>query len=450
MSDFLGVAIFIFGLLLSIGLHELGHMWTAKKFGARVSAYMIGFGPTLWSKIKGDTQYGLKAIPLGGYVRIIGMFGPRNKPLPEKIERAARDSDLDEEAEEDEPFLRTLIENARAASLAEVAENPNTRAFYQLSVPKKITVMFGGPFMNLLLACVFLTAVQVGMGNPMATMEISKVTSCVPTEANPDGILSNDGTCGEGDFSLAHVIGIKVGDTLLKVNGTSIANWDDLGTALADLENTTTKITYKHGGSELTKQGVLSARVIPIYDNSGAPTGKTETVGFIGISPVIKMQGAPISSMPSYIGGQLKDTFAAILSFPKSIWSMGKSLFSSEPRPEDGPVSVIGISQISGQIASDGSSTTTDKLGSFLYLFGSLNLFLFAFNLVPILPLDGGHIAGAIYEGVRRQYAKLRGRPDPGPAYTARMMPLAYVMGLLLIGLAIVSILTDLIKPISF
>ena len=129
---------------------------------------------------------------------------------------------------------------------------------------------------------------------------------------------------------------------------------------------------------------------------------------------------------------------------------MGETLFSSEPRPADGPVSVVGISQISGQIASDGQATTTDKLASFLYLFGSLNLFLFAFNLVPILPLDGGHLLGAIYEGSRRQLARLRGQPDPGPVDTARMLPLAYVAGLFLIGLAIISILTDLIKPISF
>ena len=451
MSDLFGVAIFIFGLLLSIGLHEIGHMLPAKKFGVRVSQYMIGFGPTLLSKIKGDTEYGLKAIPLGGYVRILGMFGPRNKPLKRESVTTSRveDAQADDESEPDS-FFTTLIENARSVSATEISENPDKIPFYQLSAPKKFVVMFGGPFMNLILGSIFLMVAQVGIGNPVATTKIATVTSCIATEANPEGILSTDGTCGEGDFSPAHVIGIKPGDTLLKINNTQISAWSDLAATLTKLENTNTQVTFQHDGKLVSKFAVLPAREIPIYDATGQPTDKTETVGYVGVSPVIEMQSAPMSQMPSYLGGQLKDTFGAILSFPSSVWSMGETLFSSEPRPADGPVSVVGISQISGQIASDGQATTTDKLASFLYLFGSLNLFLFAFNLVPILPLDGGHLLGAIYEGSRRQLARLLGRPDPGPVDTARMLPLAYVAGLFLIGLAIISILTDLIKPISF
>ncbi|NBX71021.1 MAG: RIP metalloprotease, partial [Actinobacteria bacterium] len=190
MSGSFGVLIFILSLLASIGLHELGHMVPAKKFGVRVSQYMIGFGPTLWSRVRGETEYGLKAIPLGGYVRLIGMFGPGAKPRETLSESdsgellAASDSGIsqsvsDQEVAEnfdDEPktsFFNSLVESARQSSLQEIRAGEESRALYNLSAPKKFIVMFGGPFMNFVIACVLFTIAGVFVGTSVPTTSVA-------------------------------------------------------------------------------------------------------------------------------------------------------------------------------------------------------------------------------------------------------------------------------------
>lgn len=434
MSGLLGVVIFVLSLLASIGLHELGHMLPAKRFGVRVSQYMIGFGPTLWSKSKGDTEYGLKAIPLGGYVRIVGMFGPRKKPL----------------VEGEEGTFTSLIEGARAASLQEIREGEEDRAFYLLSAPKKFIVMFGGPFTNFLIACVLISIANVGLGLSTPTTTIAKVVDCVPTTANPEGILSTDNSCGSGLFSPAYSAGLKPGDQLVSVNGVTLTDWLSLGTVIDPLAGKRATIQILRDGEKQSLSIKLARREIPVYDEQGNDTGKKETVGFVGIRPQNATERRNILEMPGYIYGQVKTTLRALLSFPKATLSMSETLVTSKPRDENGPISVVGISQVSGQIATEDSVAISDKIYAFLMLIASINMFLFIFNLVPVLPLDGGHIAGAIYEGIRKQLARLRKKPDPGPVDTARMMPMALLMGVFLISIAVLSILLDLIKPISF
>ena len=141
----LGILIFVIGLLFSIAWHELGHLSTAKLFKIRVPQYMVGFGPTVWSRKKGETEYGVKAIPLGGYIRMIGMFPPRpgQDPGTVRVSSTGRFSQL--------------VDEARAASLEEVRPGDENRVFYKLSVPRKVVVMLGGPVMNLLIGVVLLT-----------------------------------------------------------------------------------------------------------------------------------------------------------------------------------------------------------------------------------------------------------------------------------------------------
>ena len=398
---------------------------------------------------------GLKAIPLGGYVRLIGMFGPGNRPEVASAETnfaqettGAESDDFDED--EEGSFFNSLVEGARQNSLREIREGEESRAFYNLSAPKKFVVMFGGPFMNFLIACTLFTIACVGVGTSVPTTGVGMIVACVPTNDNPTGIVSTDGSCSDGQASAAKVAGLKVGDKLLAVNSMKLSAWTDLAKSVQSLANKLATLEFDRNGQIKTVQVKLPAREIPIYDANGRDTGKTQVVGFVGVKPQFTSQTDSLGSMPGFIWKQVKDTGSAILSFPKAVISMGQTVFSSKPRPADGPVSVVGISQISGQIASDQGATATDKTWSFLMMIASLNMFLFMFNLVPILPLDGGHLSGAIYEGVRRQIARVRRKPLPGPADTVRMMPIAYVMGLLLIGLSIVSVLADLIKPISF
>src|SRR6187455_2095350 len=161
MLQVLGVVIFLFGLAVSIGLHELGHMVPAKKFGVRVSEYFVGFGPRVWSRQGKETEYGIKAIPLGGYVRLVGMIPPEEAVKPVKSRGR----------------IGNIIADARSASVDEVLDGEDHRAFYHLTWWRKVIVMFGGPFVNLVLAILLFTVVLVGIGTPTSSTTIHEVAS---------------------------------------------------------------------------------------------------------------------------------------------------------------------------------------------------------------------------------------------------------------------------------
>jgi RIP metalloprotease RseP len=185
--------------MVSIGLHEIGHLAPAKKFGVKVTQYMIGFGPTIWSKKKGDTEYGLKAIPLGGYIRMIGMVPPP---------RNGKDATG--------PFAE-IVNSARKQSMEEIELGDENKVFYKLSVPKKLTVMVGGPFMNLVLAFVFFAVSFSAIGFPAATNQVKQVVSCLPSDVD---VL---GDCLSGTTpSPALAAGIKAGDEIVKFSGNDI------------------------------------------------------------------------------------------------------------------------------------------------------------------------------------------------------------------------------------
>jgi membrane-associated protease RseP (regulator of RpoE activity) len=436
MLTLIGILIFAIGLLLSIALHELGHMAPAKKFGVKVPQYMVGFGPTLWSKVKGETEYGIKGIPLGGYIRMIGMFPPNPKGVqdPEKLGRMGQ-----------------LIESAREEVLAEISPEDEPRTFYRLSVPKKLTVMFGGPFMNLVIATILFTISLSVIGRPVVSTTVSDVVACVPTSANPNGIASTNGTCEGGSSTPASEIGLAPGDKLLTVNGVEISAWEDLGTALSDQAGNVVDVTYLTStGETVTKNVEVAALESPVFSDSGEATGEFTTRGFLGISPSFELEQSPVSEVPGFMATVTTSSIAALLEFPARIFGLAGDLFTEAPRDPEGPVSVIGIGRISGQITSSEQVPTIYKAGDLITLLASVNLFLFVFNMVPVLPLDGGHIAGALYEGARRQIARVRRKPLPGPVDTAKMLPVAYAMSLVLLAMSAIVILADIIKPIVF
>ncbi len=424
MSELIGILIFAFGILFSIGLHEIGHLVPAKKFGVRVPTYMVGFGPTIWSKIKGETEYGVKLLPLGGYIRMIGMYppNPKGEVAPEKLGR-----------------MGNLIEEARNETFKEIAPEDENRVFYKLSVPKKLTVMFGGPFMNLVIATVlfFVTLSGIGISAPSTTL--GNVSACVPSAANPEGIASTNGGCGDGIATAAAKAGLQVGDKLISVDGVAITKWEDLSVALADKTDKAIAIIVERNGAQQT----LAATVGSIEDAPG------EVRPFLGISPELEMQRMPLAEVPAEMWNTTVLSVQGLISFPAKVLQLGGELFTDAPRDVEGPVSVIGVGRISGQVTATDAISNLDKISVLLMLLASLNLFLFLFNLVPILPLDGGHIAGALYEGLRRVVARVLRKPDPGPVDTARMLPVAYVATMVILAMSLVVILADIIKPLN-
>jgi len=436
MLTLLGILIFAVGLLASIALHELGHMVPAKKFGVKVPQYMVGFGPTLWSRTKGDTEYGIKGIPLGGYIRMIGMFPPNPKGVQDR-EHLGR--------------IGLMIETAREEVLSEISPEDEPRTFYRLSVPKKLTVMFGGPFMNLVIATILFTISLSVIGRPVVTTTVSEVVVCVPTSANPNGIASTSGTCDGGVSTPASEIGLTAGDKLLVVNDLEIASWEDLGTALGDQAGKVVQVTYlTSAGATVTKSVKVAAIESEVFTDTGEPTGEFSTRGFLGVSPSFALEHSPVSDVPGFMTSVTASSISALFEFPARVFGLVGELFTDSPRDPEGPVSVVGIGRISGQITSSEAVPTIYKVGDLITLLASVNLFLFVFNMVPVLPLDGGHIAGALYEGARRQIARIRRKPIPGPVDTAKMLPVAYAMSLVLLAMSAIVILADIIKPMSF
>lgn len=425
MNQLIGIMIFAVGILVSIGLHEIGHLLPAKKFGVRVPTYMVGFGPTIWSRKKGDTEYGIKLLPLGGYIRMIGMYPPHPKGEVDQSKLGR---------------MGNLIEEARKETLSEIEEVDANRVFYKLSVPKKLAVMFGGPFMNLVIATILFFVTLSGVGISAPSTSIESVSVCIPTMDNPTGIASTDGGCGDGVSAPAHLAGIKSGDKIISLDGIEINSWDEVGPALDGKVGNEIPIVVLREGTNVD----LIATVGQIEDAPG------ETRAFIGISPQLYMEKLSPSLVPQEMWNMTVLSVQGLMSFPREVITLGRELFTDTPRDIEGPVSVIGVGRISGQVTATDAIGNLDKISMLLMLLASVNLFLFLFNLVPILPLDGGHIAGALFEGARKVLAKIFGRPDPGPVDTAKMLPVAYVATMFILAMSLVVILADLIKPLNF
>ncbi|MGW8566251.1 M50 family metallopeptidase [Isoptericola sp. NPDC055881] len=431
----IGIAVMVMGLAVSIGLHEVGHMVPAKKFGVRVSQYMVGFGPTLWSRTKGETEYGVKAIPLGGYVRMVGMM----PPAPDGARRGGG-------------FFGQVIADARDASVSEIRPGEEHRAFYRLSTPKKLVVMLGGPVMNLLIAVVLTFVVLVGIGAQTITTTVGAVSECTPTSTTADGAP----VCGEGATpSPAATAGLQAGDEIVEWDGTAVTSWDQLSGMIADSPDQEVPVVVERDGARVPLTVTTADRQVPVVDADGvAKVGAdgqpvTETAGFLGVTPTQEYEPLPLSTVPEAVWQQVSGTAAVIATLPVQVVKVAEQAFTDEPRSADGVMGPVGVSRvIVDVIAADGPLLTT--LSLVLSVLASLNVALFMFNLIPLLPLDGGHVVNALYEGAKRTVARLRGLPRPGPADVARMMPVAYVMFVVLVGTGAVLIVADVVDPVRW
>lgn len=427
----IGVVLFIALIFVSIGLHEFGHFATAKRFGVKVTEFMIGFGPALIARTRGETRYGVKAFPLGGYVRIVGMYPPEPEgQMPRKTG----------------PFSR-LVADARAESLREIQPGDEDRVFYRLPVSRRVAVMMAGPLMNLILAVILFAVVLVGVGLPTPTTAVAQVLPCVPTAANPTGSPNPSGGCEGGEATAAARAGIRPGDRIVSVDGHSIASWEELTRTLSGA-NGPTQIVVDREGRQVPISVALEPVAYPVLDDQGRPTGETRERKFLGVRPQSEYVGLPVTAVPGYMWDITTASVSALVSMPARLYDLGATLATNGQRDMESPVSVVGVSRLSGEIAA-ADEPLRAKIGSILALAASLNLFLFLFNLLPVLPLDGGHVAAAIWEAVRRRLASLRGRPDPGPVDTARLLPVTYAIAVVLIGVGIMVVWADIVKPIT-
>ena len=439
----LGVLVIAAGLALSIALHEIGHLVPAKLFGVRVTQYMIGFGPTVLSRTRGETEYGLKAIPLGGYIRMIGMYPP-HKGEPEGTIREDSTGLLQQMTE--------MSEDAKAYESAQYGPEDAHRTFVALSVPKKLVVMLGGPAMNLLISVLLMVVLVSGIGLPSVTPTVQSVSECVvPADAPADV------SCEGQPPAPALEAGIRPGDVLREIDGAPITRWEDVTEAVRAADDRTIEVVVERDGRAIPLEATLVIDARPVLDEDGGAVrdadGRlvTEEVGFLGVAGTPDLVPQSPTEVPAMAWDAFVRTGGIVLTLPVRLYDVAQAAFGSEERDPNGPLGVVGVSRLAGEVASADQPgfELREKAGTMISMLASLNMALFVFNLVPLLPLDGGHVAGALLEGIRRRIARLRGRPDPGPVDMSRMLPLTNAVALVFIVMTLLLLYADIVKPIT-
>ncbi|MET8628179.1 site-2 protease family protein [Kitasatospora sp. NPDC004669] len=424
-----GILVFVVGLLISIAWHELGHLSTAKLFGIRVPQYMVGFGPTLWSRRKGETEYGIKAIPFGGYIRMIGMFPPGEDGRITKRSSS--------------PW-RTMIEDAREASYEELQEGDENRLFYTRKPWKRIIVMFAGPFMNLILAFGLFLTVMMGFGVSMPVPTIGSVAACVVKAGQPTDVCPAD-----APKTPANEVGLRQGDKVLSFDGDRIRDYDQLQADIRKSAGKKVEIVVERGGQQVTFTPTIAVNDVQKYDGNGVPVkGQTVQAGFLGFTPKRETVQQTFGQSVNRMADMAENGVKSLAALPGKIPGLWNAVVGDAPRDPDSPIGMVGAARVSGEVFSLDESAT-QRVAIFVNLLAGINLSLFLFNMLPLLPLDGGHIAGAAWEAVRRRFARMFRRPDPGPFDVAKLMPVAYVVASIFIGFTLLVMVADLVNPVK-
>jgi membrane-associated protease RseP (regulator of RpoE activity) len=389
----IGVLAFVIALLLSVMIHEFGHYITAKRYGMRVSEFFLGFGKKLWSFTRGETEFGLKAIPAGGYCRIEGMTATDEMPPGEE-----------------------------------------SRAFFKAHSGRKLIVLGAGSFLHFVLGFIILLIIFAGIGTSKATNTIADISACVPRL---------NAACAESDpKSPALLAGLQAGDVITSLNGVPVKNWAKDVEVIRESAGKELVIEIERNGQSQTISVVAATRVVD---------GKE--YGFLGIVNGYELvRDAPFTSIKNsavvswdFLSGAVK----AIISLPSKIPALWGATVSGTERDPNGLVGIVGVAQVTGQAASSDGLSTSERIQTFLLIIASLNFFVGVFNLLPILPLDGGHMAVAIADEVRALIARIRGRARPEGINVNKLAPFTMVVFVLLAALTVLLLAADIINPIQ-
>jgi membrane-associated protease RseP (regulator of RpoE activity) len=394
----LGVIIFVVALLFSVMLHETGHFVTAKAFGMKATRYFVGFGPTIWSTWRGETEYGIKALPLGGFVKIIGMHSL---------------DDVEDPA--DEP-----------------------RAFRQQPAWQRIIVLCAGSFMHIVLAFLlfFGLALGVGIANQNTT-ELGTISACVYPNVTA---LDNGAACTAKDqTSPAKLAGLRVGDQVIAFDGKRYSTWTQLGDAIrAAPVGSAATITVRRAGQTLTLHTTLAS----VSGRSGA---------YLGIAPGVVFQTASPARAVTYAGSLFGQVVVGSIQAAAALPGAVHDLFNKNKRAD-----TVGgqVTSIYGAAAATGDEVASNqgwqyKVSFVLLLIASLNIFVGIFNMLPLLPLDGGHVAIVIWERIRAAFARLRGRPDPGLVDISKVLPVCFSIFVLVMFLGLILVAADIVNPLK-
>ena len=401
MMFVIGIVLFALAILISVALHECGHMWVARATGMKVRRYFVGFGPTLWSTRRGETEYGVKAVPLGGFCDIAGM-----------------------------------------TSVEELKPDERDRAMYKQKTWKRSAVLFAGPGMNFVIGLVLIYAIAVIWGLPNLhppTTAIVGETACVAPEVAKGEL----GQCtGPGPAAIA---GIRPGDVVVKVGGTDVHNFDETVAAVRKLKGPTPFVVQRSENGRTTEfTTVVDVTQTQRWAKNSDQT--PTTVGAIGISAAQfgPTHYNPLSAVPAtfaFTGDLTVELGKSLAAIPTKIGALVHAIGGGQRDPQT-PISVVGASIIGGDTVDHGLWV------AFWFFLAQLNFVLGAINLVPLLPFDGGHIAIAVFEKLRNMVRKARGMVAAAPVNYMKLMPATYVILVVVVGYMLLTVTADLVNPI--
>jgi len=389
----IGIVAFIVALLFSVMVHEFGHYITARKFGMKVTEFFLGFGKRIWSTKRGETEFGIKAIPAGGYCKISGM--------------TVRD---------------------------EMELGEENRAFIKASSGRKLIVLGAGSFLHFVLGFVILLILFIGVGTNHITPQVSQVSDCIP--------ISNEACTSSSIPSPAKAAGIKTGDYILAINDQPIRNWVDDVDLIRNSPDKELTLSIYRDGEKITLKATPVKRVV-----------NREARGVLGIiNEVANVRSDPIKATKESISLSnefLVSSVKSLIALPAKIPALWGQTFQGKKRDADGLVGIVGVAAVSGQVTASDQMSWSERIGAFLLIVASLNFFVGIFNLLPILPLDGGHMAIAIADEVRALFARLRGKSRPEAIDVNVLTPITMVVFVFLAALTLMLFVADIINPVN-
>ena len=377
--ELLGILAFVVALLLSVMVHEFGHYITARKYGMWVSEFFVGFGKRIWSVQRGETEFGVKAIPAGGYCKIEGMSPNDEMPVGQE-----------------------------------------GRAFYKASSGKRLVVLGAGSFLHFVLGFVLLFTLFAGIGTNQVLPVINEV---VPNSA-------------------AQAAGIQVGDEIVSINGKRVTEWYKDVEVIRESQGRELSLVLNRNGEEISV--TASARLTDLDGTKRYVLGIVNDVGLkrSGLLVSIKNSATVTKSF-------LVESVKSLGKLPEKIPALWGATVRGEERDPNGLVGVVGVARVSGEAVGSDKLTVMERLATFVLIVASLNIFVGVFNLLPILPLDGGHMAVAIADSIRAFFARLRGRPRPAPIDVTVLTPITMVVFVVLATLTLLLLVADVINPVT-
>jgi membrane-associated protease RseP (regulator of RpoE activity) len=375
----LGIVAFVVALLFSVMVHEFGHYLTARHYGMKVTEFFLGFGKRIWSTQRGETEFGVKAIPAGGYCRIEGMAPNDEMPA----------------GEED-------------------------RAFYKASSGKKLIVLGAGSFLHFVLGFLLLLTLFAGVGTNQVLPVIGEVVT----------------------NSAAADAGIKAGDEITSINGVEVKSWYKDVEAIRNSKGRELTLGINRDGQDMTI--TATPRLTDVEGSQRYVLGIINSIG-MKRSGIIQSTSYAFTTTKSFISESAK----SLIALPSKVPALWGQTVRGEERDANGLVGVVGVARVSGQAVGDTQLTISERLATFILIVASLNIFVGLFNLLPILPLDGGHMAVAIADEIRALFARLRGRPRPAAIDVTVLTPVTMVVFVILACLTLLLLVADVINPVT-